>query len=104
MLYYPQPTIPFANNTVTDTMKIYRFYDQLGDSQRLYLYDDVIYLYIHCSNNYLQQTRDKFNTDSSTALKHLGTFFQHTHYQYSLGSDPFQAFLSTLICQYNDHT
>ena len=66
-------------------------------------YYNVVTLHIHCYNHYLQRSRDRPNADISIALQYLNTLFQHNPYCHNLGSNPFQAFISTLISQYNDH-
>lgn len=85
-------------------MEICSFCYQAGDSHRLHLLDDNIYMHIHFSSQYLQRTRNKSNKDTPTTLKYMGVLFQHAPYQHNIDSDFLQAFLSALLHQYDDYT
>ena len=103
-LHHPHPTTPMKTTAVTDTMKIYPFCSTSDDNTLQYLHGNSIHLHVHYSNTDLQQTRDASNVDIASALQHLGSLIQHSPYTRSNECVTFQAFLSTLLHQYDNNT
>ena len=106
-LHHLHPTTPMKATAVTDAMKICPFCvtsDTSCVDPVHYLHGDSIHLHVRCSNTDLQQTRDASNVDIATALQHLDALIQHSPYTRSNECVTFQAFLSTLLHQYDTNT